>query len=82
MDNADYVTLMLMDKGYYDYDFEAPKEIQKRKTYEESVKSDEELREILGRFGWGKKPMSAEQLQSEVMEEEKKKQAALRSGTK
>ncbi len=76
LDNADYVTLMLMDKGFYDYDYEVPKEINKRKTYEESVRSDEEIRDILGRFGWGKKPLTAEQLQLEVMEEEKKKQAA------
>ena len=77
MDSADYITLMLMDKGYYDYDYEAPKQIKRKKTYEESRKSDKEVRDMLRKFGWGKKH-TAEQLQAEVLEEERKKQAARR----
>ena len=69
LDSADYITLLLMDKGYYDYDYEAVKEIPKQKTYEETVKSDEEIRDILGRFGWGKQKLSPEELQAEVMKE-------------
>ena len=69
MDSADYITLLLMDKGYYDYDYEAVKVIPKQKTYEETVKSDEEIRDILGRFGWGKQKLSPEELQAEVMKE-------------
>lgn len=69
---------MLMDKGYYDYDFEAPKE--KAKKHENT---EERTKDMAKRFGFGNirvagqnKPMSAEQLQLEVMEEEKKKQSA------
>lgn len=61
--------MLLMDKGYYDYDYEAVKAVPKQKTYEETVKSDEEIRDILGRFGWGKQKLSPEELQREVMEE-------------
>lgn len=78
LDSADFVTLMLMDKGYYDYDYQEPKQTIKRKTYEESVRSDAEIQEMLSRFGWGqhekKQPLTPEQLQAEVMAEERKKQ--------
>ncbi len=52
------------------------KTVLRRKTYEESVRSDEEIRGILSRFGWGmpkEKPLSPAELQAEVMAEEKKK---------
>ncbi len=72
---------MLMDKGYYDYDYEAPTE--KEIAVRTAAKSDAELEERLKKMGFSikpksakNKPMSAEQLQLEVMEEEKKKQAA------
>lgn len=70
---------MLMDKGYYDYDYQKMKPVLRRKTYEESVRSDEEIRNILSRFGWGKpkeKPLTPAELQAEIMTEEKKKRAA------
>lgn len=66
--------MLLMDKGYYDYDYEAVKVAPKQKTYEETVKSDKEIRDILGRFGWGQQKLFPEELQREVMEEERKKQ--------
>lgn len=66
-----------MDKGFYDYDYNYTEPVVQQKTYEESVKSDDEVKDMLGAFGWfGKKkkePLSAEQLQSEVMAEENKK---------
>lgn len=58
-----------MDKGYYDYDYEAVKVTPKKKTYDESVKTDEEIQNILKRFGWGKNKVTPEELQREVMEE-------------
>ena len=45
---------MLLDKGYYDYDYVESKPVVKVKTYDESVMNDEELKDVLGRFGWGK----------------------------
>ena len=76
-DSADYITLMLLDKGYYDYDYEVPREKEKR--HENSV---ERTQAMMNRFGFGKaKSLTpstdttlAEQLQSEVILEEKKKQ--------
>lgn len=64
-----------MDKGYYDYDYAKVEPVIKQKTYEESVKSDEEVEQMLGAFGWFKKkknPISAEQLQKDIMNEEQK----------
>lgn len=68
---------MLLDKGYYDYDYEVPREKEKR--HENSV---ERTQAMMNRFGFGKaKSLTpstdttlAEQLQSEVILEEKKKQ--------
>lgn len=64
---------MLMDKGYYDYDYEAVK--TKAKRHENSEKRTQD---IMNRFGFGKvkslkKPLTPEQLQAEVMREEEKK---------
>lgn len=50
----DYINLLLIDKGYYDYDFQEAKPIVKVKNYDESAKSDDEIKNILSRFGWGK----------------------------
>ena len=55
-----------MDKGYYDYDYAKVEPVIKQKTYEESVKSDEEVEQMLGVFG------CAEQLQKDIMNEEQK----------
>lgn len=66
-----------MDKGYYDYDYAEPKAIIKAKTYDESVMSDDELKDVLGRFGWGKpkesKSLTAEEMQRIAMEEQNNK---------
>lgn len=65
---------MLVDKGYYDYDFERVKAVQ-QVLYEETVKSDEETRKLLARFGIGKpKEQSIEELQEYVMSENSKTQ--------
>ena len=63
--------MMLMDKGYYDYDYQEPPERKQRKlvTVEETRKSGEELKSILGAFGWGKKPLSAGELQELVIKD-------------
>lgn len=78
LDTENYVTFMLMDKGYYDYDYERPS--VKTKAVMTAAKSEAELAEQLSRMGFGKapsNPLSPAELQAEVMAEEKKKKAAL-----
>lgn len=63
--------MMLVDKGYYDYDFERVKAKIKQVTYEESVKSESEVRGLLARFGIGQKSSeeSLEELQEMAMKQ-------------
>lgn len=65
IDTENYITWMLLDKSYYDYDYEAAKE--KRRLTEEDKKlwSQEKLNAILG-VG-PKKTLTPEELQTEVM---------------
>lgn len=63
---------MLIDKGYYDYDFKAVDKKQKQLLYEDTVKSEEETRGLLARFGIGTrtkdpKDMDMEELQQYAM---------------
>lgn len=65
---------MLIDKGYYDYDFERVKS-NKQVLYEDTVKSDSEVRGLLARFGIGKpKEQNIDELQEYVMSENYKTQ--------
>lgn len=62
--------MMLVDKGYYDYDFERIKAKVKQVTYEESVKSESEVRSLLARFGIGQpKKESLKELQEMAMKQ-------------
>ena len=69
---------MLLDKGYYDYDYQEPSE--RSKAAKSEAKSDAELAERLRKMGLTVRPkakpqpMSAEELQAVVMAEERKKQ--------
>ena len=64
---------MLIDKGYYDYDFKAVEKKPKQLLYEDTVKSEEETRSMLARFGIGTavqqepKDMDMEELQKYAM---------------
>lgn len=63
---------MLIDKGYYDYDFKAVAKKQKQLLYEDTVKSEEETRSLLARFGISvgvkePKDMDMEELQEYAM---------------
>lgn len=63
---------MLVDKGYYDYDFERVKEVAKPILVEDTMKSEEETRSLLARFGFGiaePKEESLEELQEMAMKE-------------
>nr|DAN28962.1 MAG TPA: hypothetical protein [Caudoviricetes sp.] len=67
---------MLLDKGYYDYDYEAVKETARRNETQEQ--KEKRTQGMMDRFGFGrvksvKKTLSPEELQAEVMAEEKKR---------
>lgn len=59
-----------MDKGYYDYDYKIPDE--KIRVAMQASKNEDELMDKLNRMGFGKKKLTPEELQAEVMEEESK----------
>lgn len=66
--------MMLVDKGYYDYDFERKKEKVRQALYEDTVKSESEVRSLLARFGIGQPKAehseeSLEELQELAMKE-------------
>lgn len=64
--------MMLVDKGYYDYDFERKVKVE-RILVENTMKSEEETRSLLARFGIGKPRESLEELQEMAMKEKDKK---------
>lgn len=71
------MTWMLMDKGYYDYDYTEP---QRKPKTELKEKSEEEVGAMLARFGFKTKlrskepkPMTAEEMQRIAMEEERQR---------
>ena len=71
IDSPEYHTLLLLDKGYYDYDYEHVKE--KAKRHEQS---EERTQRMMDRFGFGKvkslksEKDTAEELQKRLLEEE------------
>lgn len=74
LDTENYVTFMLLDKGYYDYDYEKPSE--RTEAALTAAKSDAELEAKLRGMGLNvrpkKKPLTPEELQAEVMAEKKR----------
>ena len=73
LDTENYVTFMLLDKSYYDYDYEKPSE--RTEAALTAAKSDDELEAKLRGMGLNvrpkKKTLTPEELQAEVMGEEK-----------
>lgn len=64
---------MLLDKGYFDYDFERTEAVAPIVNWEDTIKSDEEVADMLAMFGFGpkfKKPKDLEELQQYIMKEE------------
>ena len=60
--------MMLIDKGYYDYDFKAVAKKPKQILFEDTVKDETQTRNMLARFGIGiahkePKDMDLEELQ-------------------
>lgn len=73
LDSCNLVSMIMIDKGYFDYDFEKS-EKETVVTYEESRRSDEEIRDIMAGFGIGvqrKKPETLEEIQGYLIKEEK-----------
>lgn len=67
---------MLMDKGFYDYDYSEPKHKSIGRNISKAT-DPEKLKAKLARLGVGLQggnPLTAEQLQAEVMQEERIKQ--------
>jgi len=58
---------MLIDKGYYDYDYEEPK--HKKNSALRKAKSDAETAKMLSRFGVGTAPQVATDLRKLDMEQ-------------
>lgn len=64
---------MLIDKGYYDYDFKATQKKPERILFEDTVKTEEQTISMLARFGIGiakkkePKDMDMEELQEYAM---------------
>lgn len=60
--------MILLDKGYYDYDFEAT---EKQVRWEDTVMSEEETADMLAMFGMGpkaqKKPETLDEIQGYVI---------------
>lgn len=75
---------MLIDKGYYDYDYEKPKEKPKKLTAEQKrMWSDAEVAAVLGRainpatgkpiFEQQSKPLTPDEMQRIAMQEAREK---------
>lgn len=70
LDSVEWLTLAIMDKGYYDYDYQyvEPKDEKKVRLVEDTAKSDEQVQSALARFGWGKSK-GAKALQDAVIKD-------------
>ena len=64
--------MLLLDKGYFDYDFE---KVEKPVVWEDTIKSDDEVQEMLAIFGLGnkakKKPETTEDIQNHIINQMK-----------
>lgn len=75
IDSCNLVTLLLADKGYFDYDFERFGTMEEGKDWAETVRSDEELDSILDGFGFGKRvpkkkaPETLDEIQEHIMKQ-------------
>ena len=61
--------MLLLDKGYFDYDYE---KCERELRWEDTVKSDDEVRSILAGFGIGtaaKKPETLEDIQNHIIKQ-------------
>lgn len=65
--------MLLLDKGYFDYDYEKTV-AENVVTWDETARSDEELSKIMAGFGFGvtrkKKPETVEEIQDYIIKQE------------
>lgn len=61
--------MILIDKGYYDYDYERTEKKAVVTDWDSTVKSDEEVASLLSMFGIGqkKRPETEEELQDYIL---------------
>ena len=65
--------MILVDKGYFDYDYEKVEKPTPIVDWEDTIKSDEEVRSILTMFGMGgavKAPETLEEIQNHIIKQE------------
>lgn len=66
------MTFLLLDKGYFDYDYQRVEKDEVVK-WEDTVRSDEEIRQIMAGFGIGvqrSKPQTIEEVQNYIIKQE------------
>ena len=65
--------MILVDKGYYDYDYERVEKPVPVVDWESTIKTDEEVQGILSMFGLGratKKPETLDEIQDHIIKQE------------
>ena len=63
--------MLLLDKGYFDYDYEKVEAQKEIVNWEDTLKSDEEVADMMAMFGFGgckKKPETTEEIQEYLMQ--------------
>ena len=72
LDSCNLVTMILVDKGYYDYDFEKTEAYVPPVNWDDTIKTDEEVNGILAMFGMSAKrgkPETDEEIQSYILKQ-------------
>ena len=72
MDSVNFVTMLLLDKGYFDYDYEKTEKPAELVNWEDTIKSEEEVDGILAAFGMTanrKKPQTEEEIQGYILKQ-------------
>lgn len=70
MDSCNLVTMLLLDKGYFDYDYERVGILDKEQDWVETIRSEEEINKMVSSFGIGrqaKKPETEEEIQNYII---------------
>ena len=67
--------MILLDKGYFDYDYDSREKEEPAVDWVDTVKSQEELHEMLSWFGIGPsstgKPETLDDIQKHIIEQER-----------
>ena len=72
IDSVNKVTMILMDKSFYDYEYEKVESPTPFVDWEDTVKSEEEVEDMLKMFHIGqRKPETLEDIQNYIIKEEK-----------